>query len=66
MAKIHKTLRARAMTDRYFVFLEPLPPGQHEADLNVSVLNPIESSYNYNADWTHNLISETSKNSTGQ
>jgi hypothetical protein len=25
-------------------------------DLKVSVLNPIEPSYNYNADWTYHLI----------
>jgi hypothetical protein len=56
----------RATTDGFFVFLEPLPPGQHKADLKVSVLNPIETSYNYNADWTYNLVTEPSKNSTGQ
>ncbi|MGI0002072.1 MAG: hypothetical protein ACRD42_03225 [Nitrososphaeraceae archaeon] len=56
----------RAMADGFFVFLEPLPAGQHEADLKVSVLNPVESSYNYNADWTYHLMTEPSKNSTGQ
>jgi hypothetical protein len=39
-----------------FVFLEPLPPGEHRVDLKVSVLNPIDPSYNYNADWTYHLI----------
>jgi hypothetical protein len=56
----------RAFADGYFVFLEPLPPGKHDVDLKVSVLNPMEPSYNYNADWTYHLIVEPSKNSTGQ
>jgi hypothetical protein len=45
----------RAFADGYFVFLEPLPPGKHIVNLKVSVLNPIEPSYNYNADWTYHL-----------
>jgi hypothetical protein len=56
----------RAMADGFFVFLEPLLPGQHKADLKVSVLNRVETSYNYNADWTYNLVTEPSNNSTGQ
>jgi hypothetical protein len=39
---------------------------KHNADLKVSVLNPIETSYNNNADWTYNLVTEPSNNSTGQ
>ena len=31
-----------AFTEGYFVFLEPLPVGNHGVDLKVSVLNPIE------------------------
>lgn len=46
----------RALTDGFFVFLEPLPPGKHDVHLKVSVLNPIEQQYNYNADWTYHLI----------
>ena len=45
----------KAFADGYFVFLEPLPAGNHDVDLKVSVLNPIEPSYNYNADWTYHL-----------
>jgi hypothetical protein len=45
----------RAFADGYFVFLEPLPPGKHDVNLKVSVLNPIEPTYNYNADWTYHL-----------
>jgi hypothetical protein len=40
----------RALTDGFFVFLEPLPPGKHDVHLKVSVLNPIQQQYNYNAD----------------
>ena len=56
----------RGFADGFSVFLEPLPPGKHDVDLKVSVLNPIEPSYNYNADWTYHLMTEPSKNSTGQ
>jgi hypothetical protein len=45
----------RAFADGYFVFLEPLPAGKHDVNLKVSVLNPIEPSYNYNADYTYHL-----------
>jgi hypothetical protein len=50
----------RGFADGFFVFLEPLPPGKHRVDLKVSVLNPIDPSYNYNADWTYHLIIEPS------
>jgi hypothetical protein len=45
----------RGFADGFFVFLEPLPPGKHDVNLKVSVLNPIEPGYNYNADWTYHL-----------
>ena len=54
----------RALTDGFFVFLEPLPPGKHDVHLKVSVLNPIEQQYNYNADWTYHLIIANPTNST--
>jgi hypothetical protein len=54
----------RAFADGFFVFLEPLPPGKHDINLKVSVLNPVEPSYNYNADWTYHLIVETNTNPT--
>jgi hypothetical protein len=54
----------RAFADGFFVFLEPLSAGKHDIHLKVSVLNPVESSYNYNADWTYNLIVEPKTNST--
>ena len=46
----------RTLTDGFFVFLEPLPPGKHDVHLKVSVLNPIEQQFNYNAYWTYHLI----------
>jgi hypothetical protein len=48
----------RAFADGYYVFLEPLPAGNHDVNLKVSVLNPVEPSYNYNADWTYHLVVE--------
>jgi hypothetical protein len=54
----------RALTDGFFVFLEPLPHGKHDVHLKVSVLNPIEQQYNYNADWTYHLIIAKPTNST--
>ncbi len=45
----------RAFADDYFVFLEPLPARMHDVNLKVSVLNPIEPNYDYNADWTYHL-----------
>jgi hypothetical protein len=48
----------RGFADGFFVFLEPLPTGKHDVNLKASVLNPIEPSYNYNADWTYHLIIE--------
>lgn len=54
----------KGFADGFFVFLEPLPPGKHDINLKVSVLNPVETSYNYNADWTYHLIVEPKTNST--
>jgi hypothetical protein len=54
----------RALADGFFVFLEPLPAGKHDVHLKVSVLNPIELQYNYNADWTYHLIIAKPTNST--
>ena len=45
----------RAFAEGYFLFLEPLPAGNHDVNLKVSVLNSIEPSFNYNADWTYHL-----------
>ena len=50
---IHLQVIIGAFADGYFVFLEPLPAGNHDVNLKVSVLNPIEPHYNYNADRTY-------------
>jgi hypothetical protein len=54
----------RALTDGFFVFLEPLPAGKHDVHLKVSVLNPVNQQFNYNADWTYHLIISQPTNST--
>jgi hypothetical protein len=46
----------RAWTNGYFVFLEPLSPGEHLLHLTVSAANPINPEHNYAADWTYHLI----------
>jgi hypothetical protein len=46
----------RAFTNGFFFFLEPLPPGNHDLHLSVSVANPINPQYNYAAEWTYHLI----------
>jgi hypothetical protein len=54
----------RAFADGFFVFLEPLPAGKHDVHLKVSVLNPVNQQFNYNADWTYHLIIAKATNST--
>jgi hypothetical protein len=46
----------RAITNGFFVFLEPLSPGKHDLQLSVSVSNPINSGFDYAAVWTYHLI----------
>ncbi len=46
----------KAIADGFFLLMEPLPPGNHTLHYTVSVLNPIESDYNYAADLTYNLM----------
>jgi hypothetical protein len=54
----------RAFADGFFVFLEPLSAGKHDVHLKVSVLNPVNQQFNYNADWTYHLIIAKPTNST--
>ena len=54
----------RAFADGFFVFLEPLPTGKHDVHLKVSVLNPVNQQFNYNADWTYHLIIAKPTNSS--
>jgi hypothetical protein len=46
----------RSVNDGFFVFLEPLPVGNHELHLKTNVINPIDPSYNYSADLIYHLI----------
>jgi hypothetical protein len=48
----------RAYSEGFFVFLQPLTPGNHDLHLTTSVLNPINPSYNYAADLTYHLIAK--------
>lgn len=45
----------KAIADGFFLFVEPLPPGNHTLQFTVSVLNPIVSEYNYAATLKYNL-----------
>jgi hypothetical protein len=45
----------RGIVDGYFLFLKPLPPGQHELKYKVSVLNPTSSEFNYFQEVTYHL-----------
>jgi hypothetical protein len=44
-----------AVTGGYFVFLEPLPTGDHEVSISARVTNPIDPSYNFNYHTTYLL-----------
>jgi hypothetical protein len=46
----------RGMADGFFVFLEPLPPGNHELQLSTSVSNPVEPQYNYASEALYHLL----------
>jgi hypothetical protein len=48
----------RGVADGFFVFLEPLPPGQHELRLTTSVSNPMEPQFNYASEGLYHLIVE--------
>jgi hypothetical protein len=44
-----------AYADGTMVLLEPLSPGKHDLHIKASVINPIETQYNYSAEWTYHL-----------
>jgi hypothetical protein len=46
----------KAKTDGFFLFLEPLQPGNHSIHTTVSILNPMNNAYNYGADLTYHLV----------
>ncbi len=45
----------RSIVDGYFLFLKPLPPGEHKLEFKVSVLNPTKTEYNYFQDVIYHL-----------
>ena len=47
-----------AMADGFFVFLEPLPPGEHTLVLEQSVLNPVQPEYNFASRTNYVLTAE--------
>jgi hypothetical protein len=47
-----------AIADGYFVFLEPLSPGEHTLELQQSVLNPVQPEYNFASKTTYILTAE--------
>ncbi len=46
----------KGKVDGFFLFLEPLPPGNHTLHTTTSVFNPISPEYNYAATLTYTLI----------
>jgi hypothetical protein len=46
----------KAVSDGFYVFLEPLAVGTHDIHITTSVLNPLNSEYNYSADVTYHII----------
>ena len=49
----------RVVTDGFFVFLEPLPPGNHDLRLTTSVSNPIELQFNYASAGLKQLVTDS-------
>jgi hypothetical protein len=46
----------RSIIDGFFLFLKPLPPGDHKLEFKVSVLNPTKSEFNYFQHTVYHLI----------
>jgi hypothetical protein len=46
----------RAFVYGFFVFLHPLSSGTHDLHLKALVVNPVNPTYNYAADWDYRLI----------
>ena len=45
----------RGVADGFFVFLKPLPVGNHELHIKTSVTNPTTPSYNYASEGIYKL-----------
>jgi hypothetical protein len=46
----------RSIIDGFFLFLKPLPSGEHKLEFKVSVLNPTKTEYNYFQNVIYHLI----------
>jgi hypothetical protein len=51
----HKTATVKGFADGYYLFLRPLIPGQHLLSLKTSVINPVNSEFNYSAELVYHL-----------
>jgi hypothetical protein len=51
----HKPGMVKGFADGYYLFLKPLPPGSHVLELKTSVVNPVNSEFNYSADLIYHL-----------
>ena len=53
----------RSVIDGFFLFLKPLPPGEHKLEFKVSVMNPTKTEYRlfsrYNLSSNHFILSHT-------
>jgi hypothetical protein len=52
----HKPGSGKAQVDGFFLFLEPLPPGNHTVHTSTNVNNIIAPGFNYDTDLTYHLI----------
>jgi hypothetical protein len=46
----------KALSEGYSIFLKPLTAGDHKLSYQVSVVNPLDPSYDYSQNATYNLI----------
>jgi hypothetical protein len=46
----------RSVVDGFFLFLKPLPVGEHKLEFKTSVLNPTKTEYNYFQDVIYHLM----------
>jgi hypothetical protein len=51
----HKPGTVKGFADGYYLFLKPLALGSHLLELKTSVLNPVNSEFNYSADLIYHL-----------
>jgi hypothetical protein len=51
----HMPATVKGFADGYYLFLKPLTPGTHVVDLKTSVINPVNSEFNYSAELIYHL-----------